>query len=70
MISCCKCSNMAVWFYQPMSDSLNRYFCDECIKRGCSCNINPDTGQEDLDELGRCYPCCEYDYDDRGFSDI
>jgi len=42
--------------------------CDECVPRGCSCNEepkngdweNPDEMVEQLDELGRKFPCCEW----------
>ena len=63
---------MAVWMYMPSfeREEKDRYFCDNCISKGCSCNINPMTGVEDLDGNGNPYPCCEYLYDDRGFSDI
>ncbi len=44
------------------------YYCDNCVPRGCSCNIDPDTLEEDKDHLGRLYPCCEYWFDDQGFN--
>lgn len=62
---CQKCNKIAVWNYLPSGD--DRYYCDEHVPRGCSCNIDPNTGVEDTDEKGRLYPCCEYIYDDRGF---
>ena len=67
---CAKCSNnLAVWMYMPHTYSTPRdiYFCDDCVPRGCFCNVDPNTGEEDKDPLGRFYPCCEYMYDDRGF---
>lgn len=66
--SCCKCSSLAVWVYVPASERIqekDRYYCDEHIERGCSCNVidfddpNPDADQY-RDELGRLLPCCEY----------
>lgn len=45
----------------------NGFYCDDCVPRGCSCNIDPDTGLEDKDNDGRYYPCCEYLYNDNGF---
>lgn len=68
--TCCKCQSLAIWRYEPQESSTidsDRYFCDECISRGCSCNFDPNTGIEDCDHKGRPYPCCEYFFDDRGF---
>ena len=68
---CYKCDQMAIWHYapddMPPKPERERYYCDAHIRRGCSCNINPDSGVEDTDERGRYYPCCEYWFDDRGF---
>lgn len=44
-----------------------RYYCDTCIKRGCSCNLNFETGEELVDDQGRLYPCCEYIFCEEGF---
>ena len=46
MIKCFQCPNMATWYYMPWSKDnetdihypANKYFCDDCISRGCSCN--------------------------------
>jgi hypothetical protein len=67
--TCYKCHKIAIWRYQPTNEIKedHRYFCDDHIKRGCSCNIDPENGIEDTDNLGRLFPCCEYLYDDRGF---
>lgn len=59
------CKKMAVWYYMPGREEI--YYCDEHVPRGCSCNINPDTDEEDKDELGRLLPCCEYDYSEEGY---
>lgn len=59
------CKKMAVWYYMPASEDV--YYCDEHISRGCSCNINPDTNEEDKDGLGRLLPCVEYDYNEKGY---
>lgn len=66
---CNKCKvKLAQWHYSPYTAcDANRYLCDDCIKRGCSCNINPDTGEEDRDEQGRLLPCCEYDFSETGW---
>lgn len=36
----CNCGNIATWWYAPASDREygNRYYCDNCVHRGCSCN--------------------------------
>lgn len=61
------CGKMAVWYYMPSDGryAANEY-CDDCIHRGCSCNIDPETGEEDRDEQGRLMPCCEFGYDENG----
>jgi hypothetical protein len=67
---CCQCNQMAVWKYIPLSEMAesNRYYCEACIKRGCSCNFNFISGEEDVDELGRSLPCVEYDFNKEGFN--
>lgn len=66
-ILCGQCDKIAVWYYVPANS--NHYRCDEHISRGCSCNVDPNTGEEDRDELGRLLPCCEYDYGENGFNE-
>jgi hypothetical protein len=51
-------SNIAKWEYLPRGYS---YYCDDCVPRGCSCNVD-ENGIEDKDNKGRLLPCCEYDY--------
>jgi 8-oxo-dGTP pyrophosphatase MutT (NUDIX family) len=66
---------MAVWNYTP--SSYDEYRCDDCVSRGCSCNLYPADGLswddenliEKKDDQGRSYPCCEYDYDKNGFEE-
>ena len=60
MKQCKLCFKVAVWVYIP-HDNMG-YFCDDCVPRGCSCNIDFETGIEDTDEHGRLLPCCEYDF--------
>jgi hypothetical protein len=71
-IRCSKCRQLAIWFYAPSFngkvDSFN-YYCDSCVSRGCSCNVDPDTNEECRDESGRLTPCCEYDYSELGYDD-
>ena len=71
--------SLAEWFYMPFSDpDRPSAFCDECVPRGCSCNLDlkddsmwddeeyqkdPKNWVEELDEKGRRYPCCEFMYD-------
>lgn len=67
---CCQCLTIAVWYYMPWTTyktETDNYYCEKHVRRGCSCNIDPDTGLEDQDKLGRLQPCCEYDYDTNGF---
>lgn len=64
---CDKCAKDAVWLYLP--GKTGGAYCDEHVPRGCSCNIDPNTGIEDTDEKGRLFPCCEYLYDNRGFDE-
>lgn len=58
-LKCSECGEKAVWEYTPSSRELG--YCDNCIPRGCSCSIG------EIDEQGREYPCCEYDYYEGGF---
>ncbi len=61
---CNKCNNLAVWCYMPGGD---KYYCEDHVPRGCSCMADDD-GNPQLDEQGREYPCCEYDYNEKGFN--
>lgn len=63
-LKCNKCTNIAVWIYMPTDDGA--VYCDNCVPRGCSCNIDFATQEEDLDEIGRKFPCCEFWYDEYG----
>ena len=49
--------------YAGKSDA---YCCDDHVPRGCSCNLNED-GIEDVGDDGRKFPCCEWDYNMKGF---
>lgn len=62
---CDKCNNLAVWNYVPGKG--DAYYCEDHVPRGRSCNIDPDSGEEDRDKEGRLVPCCEYDYNEKGF---
>ena len=66
---CCKCKSIAVWMYMP-SDGGDRdhFYCDNCVRRGCSCMTNED-GSDILDDKNRQLPCCEYDYNEKGYDD-
>jgi hypothetical protein len=68
-IKCSKCKSTAIWNYSPGKDCDDNYFCDGCVPRGCSCNLNEDGEEEYLDDLGRQLPCCEYDFSEEGFVD-
>ena len=65
-VRCDKChSQIALWEYLP-NDFI--YYCDDCVPRGCSCNIDPETEIEDTDEQGRLLPCCEWGYSHNGWT--
>lgn len=69
---CGQCDKVAVWYYVPSSEwwtEKSRYLCEDHINphRGCSCNINPESGEQDKDEVGRLLPCIEFDYNKDGF---
>lgn len=68
-IKCFKCSKNAMWYYLPSCSRKEeeRYFCDDHISRGCSCNID-SSGKEETDDLGRLLPCIEYDFNEKGFN--
>lgn len=40
MKNLCKCGKIATWVYMPSSSHEIPCYCDECVPRGCSCNIN------------------------------
>lgn len=67
---CSLCEEDATWRYAPACDwpEHSKHFCDIHINRGCSCNIKDKvSGEEYKDDLGRLFPCCEYDYSLNGF---
>jgi len=74
---CYKCRNKAVWLYMPGKDINSDLYCDNCVPRGCSCNIKyPDDdydGDDKYDQLtddkGRELPCCEFDYNKDGYDE-
>lgn len=33
---CCKCGKVAQWCYMPGGEC----YCDDCVPRGCSCNVD------------------------------
>lgn len=36
----CNCGKKATWWYAPgYGDGGNPYSCDECVPRGCECNV-------------------------------
>ena len=65
----CECGKTAVWMYMPGREE--DVACDDCVPRGCSCNMepidenweneDPDNWKEPTDEKGRKYPCCEWE---------
>lgn len=73
-IKCDNCNKLAVWYYAPEdhpNDYLqhNPFLCDDCVPRGCSCNLIGSTLKQHTDEKGRLLPCCEYWNNEFGFDD-
>jgi len=99
----CTCGSDAVWLLMSASEAhSNPFYCDNCVPRGCSCNMRSidistyDSLDNDMpegienkdwrwvsedtenflkywtyiDEFGREYPCCEFDYEEDGFDFI
>ena len=70
----CKCGKLATWYYMPAEQEWA--CCDDCVPRGCSCNCKIDDSgdepifldEEETDEQGRFYPCCEWLYDEEGWN--
>lgn len=62
--ACDKCNKLAVWNYAPGKGDI--YYCEGCVPRGCSCQMD-DEGKQFLDLEGREQPCCEYNYSEKGF---
>jgi hypothetical protein len=62
-------AKMATWEYMPRDFE---YYCDDCVPRGCSCNligdVDDESGIEATDELGRLLPCCEFLYSKNGWT--
>lgn len=72
-VKCDTCHNIAIWFYMPGTSK----YCDDCVPRGCSCNLELKEGIDEssekledyiqpLDDKGREYPCCEFHYEEQG----
>ena len=60
-------AKIATWEYMPRGFE---YYCDDCVPRGCSCNLigDDDSGVEATDEQGRLLPCCEFGYSQNGWT--
>jgi hypothetical protein len=68
LFKCKMCGKKAIWMYMPGAD--DAVYCDNCVPRGCSCNLeikdplgdwaDPENYYQPLDEKGRLKPCCEY----------
>ncbi len=57
----CSCGKKATWCYMPGTDDGNNCFCDDCVPRGCTCNINRITDAERFgDDLSK-NNCLFYD---------
>jgi hypothetical protein len=56
--TCYVCYKPSGWIYMPVTDKLElgrKAACDEHVPRGYSCM------EDELDELGRLLPCCEWE---------
>lgn len=73
-LPCFDCGKSAKWLYMPASEKITeaeRWKCDKHVPRGCSCNSypvddnpdndDPENWQEEVDEQGRKFPCCEWE---------
>jgi len=62
-------AKIATWEYMPGGFV---YYCDDCVPRGCSCNLlgdeDDDNRIEATDEQGRLLPCCEFGYSQNGWT--
>ena len=49
MTDLCDCGKIAVWLYMPSYDGPQRndFYCDDCVPRGCSCNMEPLDGNHE-----------------------
>lgn len=67
--ACWLCKRKALWHYSPSDNwkSEERYRCGECVPRGCSCQIDSDTGEPARDKKDRELPCCEWTYLPNGY---
>lgn len=70
LIKCYKCNNkIATWYYTPCTNDIyTNYLCEDCVPRGCSCNLDEENNMP-VDDLGRDLPCCEFDFSEKGFKD-
>lgn len=67
---CRRCGRPAVWTYSPTYSGKRewrRMFCDQCVPRGCSCQLDRHDGLPYRDKRGRRIPCGEYTYSADGF---
>lgn len=74
-LKCLECIKMATWIN---AKDASIYYCDTCVPRGCSCNLQPaDNNASYEDEVewvqeyvhGRLFPCCEFNYNEEGHID-
>lgn len=48
----CICGEIAIYWYAPASDAtFNRYFCDNCVPRGCTCNHHHVESDDQIPDL-------------------
>lgn len=58
----CACGKLAAWHAAGLSDHW-AWYCEDCIEfaRGCSCQVDPETGKRFLDRQGRLAVCADFD---------
>lgn len=53
MHKCGRCNKTATWLYLPSSSGIN-FFCDDCVPRGCTCNVMGLDIEEPDEQLSNC----------------
>jgi len=44
----CDCWKKGTWYYAPARKNENPWACDECVPRGCSCNLELRAGVTEM----------------------
>ncbi len=68
---CWRCGKLAVWHYSPSYKGKREWremYCDRCVPRGCSCEMDGRYGLPNRDKRGRRLPCCEFMFRANGYT--